>query len=281
MKRKFWHSSFFVVVFIGSALLNVQYAESAYPSDSARTKNWSAAETLTEPDLEGQYDVIHTWVNASMDSSSGHKHDATTNEGPKIAVLASTVTGDTAFSGAISFTKTDGGPDTDIDGDLSVGQQLEVTGKATFSEDVSMNKNLSVNTLSVITGIVSAPSTYHVSSSTSHGTSSTSPVDLNDMSITFTPSHANNPVLVMFSCYATHATVGGKIEVILDVDGSDEATTQRIDTISNNAEGATVFFQHYATYSKASHTFKVQFETDSGTVTVQDRAMTIIEFKQN
>lgn len=55
----------------------------AYPSALARTKDWGT-ETLTDADLEGQLDLIITYINAMMNSTSGHKHDATTSEGPKI-----------------------------------------------------------------------------------------------------------------------------------------------------------------------------------------------------
>lgn len=59
----------------------------AYPSTLVRTKNWGT-ETLTDADLEGQLDLIIDWVNAVSDSSSGHKHDGTTSEGPKLSLTA-------------------------------------------------------------------------------------------------------------------------------------------------------------------------------------------------
>lgn len=63
----------------------------AYPSDLVRTKNWGT-ETLTDTDLEAQYDLIINWVMAMANETTGHKHDATENEGPKI-ILTSAVTG--------------------------------------------------------------------------------------------------------------------------------------------------------------------------------------------
>lgn len=74
----------------------------AYPSDLVRTKDWGN-ETLTDSDLEGQFDLIIDWVMAFANASTGHKHDATSNEGPKIATLASTVTGDITFSGTLTL----------------------------------------------------------------------------------------------------------------------------------------------------------------------------------
>lgn len=54
----------------------------AFPSDLVRTKNWGT-ETLTDADLEGQFDLIINWVMDAMDSSTGHDH-STTNKGPTI-----------------------------------------------------------------------------------------------------------------------------------------------------------------------------------------------------
>lgn len=69
----------------------------AWPALLSRTKDWGT-EILTDSDLEGQFDVIVNYVNDMMDASTGHKHDATTSEGPKILVsdlsLTSGVTGD-------------------------------------------------------------------------------------------------------------------------------------------------------------------------------------------
>ena len=55
----------------------------AYPSDLARTKNWGT-EILTDADLEGQFDLIINWVMAALDDTTGHAHDGTSNNGPKI-----------------------------------------------------------------------------------------------------------------------------------------------------------------------------------------------------
>lgn len=60
----------------------------SYPSDLVRTKNWGT-ETLTDTDLEGQLDLIIDWAMALVNETSGHKHDATENEGPKISLTGS------------------------------------------------------------------------------------------------------------------------------------------------------------------------------------------------
>lgn len=76
----------------------------AWPSLIARTKNWGT-ETLTDADLEGQFDLIITYINDMMDSTNGHKHDGTTAEGPRLAFGGVTTTfgnGFTTVTGASS-----------------------------------------------------------------------------------------------------------------------------------------------------------------------------------
>ena len=75
----------------------------AYPSDLVRTKNWGN-EVMTDADLEGQFDLIVAWVMAALNATTGHKHDATQNEGPKILInnldIASAAEGDVIFRNA-------------------------------------------------------------------------------------------------------------------------------------------------------------------------------------
>jgi hypothetical protein len=63
----------------------------AWPSLLSRTKDWGT-EILTDADLEGQYDVIINYVNDFLHASTGHKHDGTTAEGPKVLVSNLTLT---------------------------------------------------------------------------------------------------------------------------------------------------------------------------------------------
>lgn len=53
----------------------------AWPSTLVRTKDWTT-EILTDSDLEGQFDLIITYINDMMNNSTGHKHDGTSSEGP-------------------------------------------------------------------------------------------------------------------------------------------------------------------------------------------------------
>lgn len=76
-----------------------------FPSDSVRTKNW-ITETLTDSDQEGQLDLLHNYIKAMLDASTGHTHDGTSNQGPKIPAntltIASQATGDLLYASSAS-----------------------------------------------------------------------------------------------------------------------------------------------------------------------------------
>lgn len=55
----------------------------AYSEDLARTKTWGN-EILTAADLHAQLDLIIDWLMASVNATTGHKHDGTANESQKI-----------------------------------------------------------------------------------------------------------------------------------------------------------------------------------------------------
>lgn len=95
--------------FIAILLLGVfvqQSAFAAWPSVSARSKDWGS-EVLTDADLEAQLDLLHTYENDSLNSSTGHDHDGTTSNGPKIPInssltIASQATGDLIYASSAS-----------------------------------------------------------------------------------------------------------------------------------------------------------------------------------
>lgn len=82
-----------------------QSAFAAWPSVSARSKDWGA-EVLTDADLEAQLDLLHNYENDSLNSSTGHDHDGTTSNGPKIPLgsltVASQATGDIMYASSAS-----------------------------------------------------------------------------------------------------------------------------------------------------------------------------------
>lgn len=72
-----------------------------FPSDSIRTKNWGD-ETLTDSDLETQFDLLHSYFQACLNATSGHAHTGASNQGPKISpanlLIASQATGDLLYA---------------------------------------------------------------------------------------------------------------------------------------------------------------------------------------
>jgi hypothetical protein len=80
----------------------------AWPASSARSKDWGT-ETLTDADLENEFDILHNYINDMMSSTSGHKHDGTTAEGPKILTAnlddSAGTAGDVYYSNGSAFTR--------------------------------------------------------------------------------------------------------------------------------------------------------------------------------
>ena len=111
--------------------LKEEIALVAYPTDLSRTKDW-ATEVLTDADLEGQLDLIINWIDAFADETSGHKHDATLNEGPKILVsnwnLASAAAEDILFHDGTNLVRLEKG---------TAAQTLKMNAGATAPEWVT------------------------------------------------------------------------------------------------------------------------------------------------
>lgn len=63
----------------------------AWPTASARTKDWGS-EILTDTDQEAQLDILHAYLNDSLNGTAGHGHTGGTNDGKKI-VLTTAVSG--------------------------------------------------------------------------------------------------------------------------------------------------------------------------------------------
>jgi hypothetical protein len=72
-----------------------------FPSDSIRTKNWGS-EVLTDSDIETQLDLLHAYLQASLNATTGHAHTGATNQGPKLTpanlLIASQATGDLLYA---------------------------------------------------------------------------------------------------------------------------------------------------------------------------------------
>lgn len=73
----------------------------SFPADSVRTKTWGE-ELLTSADLHTQFDVLHSYIQAALNSTSGHAHTGAANQGPKLSpanmVIASQAAGDVLYA---------------------------------------------------------------------------------------------------------------------------------------------------------------------------------------
>jgi hypothetical protein len=93
----------------------------AYPTDSARTKTWGT-EVLTAADQHAQLDLLHAWVNAAMNGTSGHGHTGGTNDGKQIVLT-------TAVTGTLPATNGGTGTATVTQGDVLYGSAANVWSK--------------------------------------------------------------------------------------------------------------------------------------------------------
>lgn len=99
-----------------------------FPSDSIRTKNWGT-EILTDSDLEAQLDLLHSYFQAALNSTTGHSHDGTSNQGPKLTTL-----GTLAATLALNFAKgADTASATTTDLGAISGNYCDVTGTTTIT----------------------------------------------------------------------------------------------------------------------------------------------------
>lgn len=106
-------------------------------------------------------------------------------------------------------------------------------------------------------------------------TSSTTYVDVPEMSITMTTSGA--PVLLAFNCIAKQNTANKSIYFVFEIDGVDEVVSERgAQYPSVNTECRCSFAYLKTGLGAGSHTFKVQFKVDGGTATLPGTTRNLI-----
>lgn len=113
----------------------------------------------------------------------------------------------------------------------------------------------------------------------SHSTTSTTFIDLNDMSVT-TTTGANN-VLIIFSGTFSNTSAVEDIRVILDIDGGTKASTERLINVAGANYHESISFSWVELMTEGTHTFKIQWRVSGGTGTFTNdfRTMQVIEFK--
>lgn len=93
----------------------------SWPTASARTKTW-VTEILTASDLDGQFDVLHTYNNDQLNGTTGHGHTGTTNDGKQLSLT-------TAVTGTLPATNGGTGQSTITQGDILYGSAANVLSK--------------------------------------------------------------------------------------------------------------------------------------------------------
>ena len=119
-----------------------------------------------------------------------------------------------------------------------------------------------------------------VGTTSSPSTTSTSFVDMPQMSITMTT--GANPIMVTFSLTVQNTTDGGAtMEIILDIDGTNEISSERDNSMGVINRRSTAGSSILKTMTAASHTIKVQWLTNLGTFVTHEiqRNIQVIELK--
>jgi len=173
--------------------------------------------------------------------------------------------------------------------DLSVSNDLSVWGQGVFNDDASVASDLTVSRNMSVDGTFSAVlDLVDISNDFTSGGgtfTSNSYVDLGpgaapDLSITTTIEHADNPIIIDYDVTATNSGSNNMNYFILEIDGSDITGTESIETM-----GAAADYAHHGgtwstTQTAGTHDFTVQCKTQTGTLTVNDGTLRVIEFKE-
>lgn len=250
----------------------------AWPSASVRTKDWGN-EILTDSDLEGQFDVLHTYLNDLLDGTTGHGHSGGDGDGAKIDLtigvqnelpvenggtgLSGVTLGDMLYASATDVI-------TKLPGNTTTTRKfLAQTGTGTVSaapEIIALaNTDLPagsvVQTSNYQTGIVDSGSTTIPDDDTIPQISEGDQY----LTLAFTPISATNKLKIDV-VITGHCSATANLVVALFQDSTADALAAVMTAINPRA---TVNLTHYMTSgTTSSTTFKVRVGGDSGTFTL-------------
>ena len=240
----------------------------AYPSLLARTKDWGT-EILTDADLEGQFDLIIDWINDAMSSSTGHKHDATGSEGPKI--LTANID-DAAGTAGDLYTNTSG---TTV-GRLALGTAFQVPRVNTGATAVEYGEvDQSVLPDGAVVQIVNTQDGAVATGTTVMPQDDTTPqITEGDqyMSLAITPKATTNKLKIDVVWVGDHSNAGSIVTFALF--NTDFHATNALAAMTNQQSTNTqpTFFSHFGTASDfngaSATTFLLRVgSADAGTTT--------------
>ena len=177
-----------------------------FPSDSVRTKNWGT-EILTDSDLESQLDLLHAYFTACLNSSTGHTHDGTANQGPRLAYGGVTAT----FGNGFTTVTAASGDYVLLAADVSDSNN---TKKALVS-DIITAATFTPSTSNALSGSVlqvqQSQDATQDTSTTAMPFDNTTPQntegeEYTQLAVTITPSNASNILFIELDCYLVHSS---------------------------------------------------------------------------
>lgn len=241
-----------------------------WPSSLARTKNWGT-EILTDTDLEGQFDLIINYINDMMSSTTGHKHDATASEGPKILVsdldLTSAAAGDILYHNGTNLVRLAKGTSLQL---LRQNSGLTAPEWASYSGFVTAANALAGSVVQVVNTITGAAQT----GSTTLPNDDTIPQNTEGfevMTLAITPNSATNKLKIDIVAHVSHASDSLDFAAALFQDTTANALAVGSifqHTAAGNYANPIVFTHYMAAGTTSATTFKVRVgSATAGTVT--------------
>lgn len=229
-----------------------------FPADSIRTKNWGT-EILTDADLEGQLDLLHEYIKAALNSSTGHTHDGTSNQGPKIAYGG---VADTFVNGFTTVTGASG--DYLLLADVSDSNK----NKKALASDFTYTPTAANALAGSIVQVINANTATRATTSTTIPLDNTIPQNTegadSGITCTITPKNASNKLVILVHANVTAA--GGNTAIVaLFQDSTANALQTAAEEYTFTSAGHPIDFVHYMTAGTTSATsFKIRYGANTG-----------------
>ena len=251
--------------------------------------------------MEGQFDLIINWLMAAFNSSTGHTHSGSGNNGPLLSSSAVTTTfgnGFTTVTGA-------SGDYLLIASDVSDSNKTKKALASDFIFTPSASNALSGSVVQVVSNI--GQSTFGKSANLAFGAvdSGTTTIPFDDtipqntegdqyMQLSITPTSATNKLIIDVNIVLANGITGtSELIAALFQDSTANALASAWTTQATSFNGSIISFSYYMTSgTTSSTTFKVRAGSDSsGTTTfngtggsrklggVSASSMTITEIK--
>lgn len=239
----------------------------AFPSDLVRTKNWGT-ETLTDSDLEGQFDLIINWVMAALDNTSGHDHSGS-NKGKAITLAASGsgVTGTLPIAnGGTGLTSYAAGDTIYASAENTLGKLAKGTGKQLYRMNAAATAPEWVDPVAI--QAVNTTSGSHSAISTTIPYDNTVPQNTEGtevMTRSITPQSATNILKIDVVVFIGGATVGAQLIAALFYDSVAGAIAVGTASLLSNSSIECISFSYWMVAgTTSSMTFKVRAAANSG-----------------